>query len=43
MNIWLHPRISNRDAVALAARLGCRLVWKDRGVVLQPQDHAQAC
>lgn len=37
--VWLHPRITDRQARALAADLRCRLTWKGRGVALVPLSH----
>ncbi len=34
--VWLHPRLTDAQAWALADRLGCRMTWKGRGVALVP-------
>lgn len=38
--VWLHPRLSEPQAQAIADRLGCRMTWKGRGVALVPLGHA---
>ena len=37
--VWLHPRLTNAQALQLAAALQCRLTWKGRGVALVPLAH----